>query len=58
MSINENILLTPSRMALRKLIVISLPGALLAGVLLVAAVEAWVRAQWDETRGSDAQGLL
>ena len=39
---------------LRKLITIALPAAVLAGLLSAALVEAWVRWQWDPTRGTPA----
>jgi len=36
---------------IRKILMITLPFALIAGVLAAAAVEVWVRATWDTRRG-------
>lgn len=37
---------------LRKILFIALPAGLVAAVLMALLVEAWVRASWDETRGT------
>jgi len=38
--------------ALRKIFFIALPAAIVAGLLMVLLIEGWVRASWDDTRGT------
>lgn len=39
-------------MTLRRLLLLSLPAAIVAGVLSAILIEAWVRAHWDDRRGT------
>jgi len=37
---------------IRKLLLLALPATLLAGAVLVLAIELWVRTHWDYSRGT------
>lgn len=45
-------MLVVTKMTLRRLLLLSLPATVVAGLLSVMLVETWVRLQWDEKRGT------